>query len=166
MARFTRVFGVPKLRVDFVRGLRFRLAVSYVLFFAFLLIAIGLLFRENLKIQLEGDDRAAVEESWDVARSYLKIENFRPVWLADMTDPDEAYVVRRLQHVFLITDEEGNALQWSTVYESIGIDSRDYIQKVLDSATPDIHVRYDKDGTPYLIRSGWERDETGKKYFV
>ena len=28
MARFTRVFGVPKLRVGFVRGLRFRLTVE------------------------------------------------------------------------------------------------------------------------------------------
>src|SRR5947209_4717995 len=83
VARFTRVFGVPKLRVDFVRGLRFRLTLSYVVFFAILLVTIGLLFRQNLKLQLEGDDRAALEDQWGVAKSYVKIENLRPIWLAD-----------------------------------------------------------------------------------
>jgi hypothetical protein len=42
MARETRRFGVPKLRMNFVRGLRFRLAVSYVAFFALLLAVITL----------------------------------------------------------------------------------------------------------------------------
>jgi len=36
----------PKSRTGFFRSLRFRLTVSYVLFFSVLLIAIGLLFQK------------------------------------------------------------------------------------------------------------------------
>jgi hypothetical protein len=44
MPRLTRVFGTPALRVRFLRGLRFRLMLSYVFFFTLLLAALGLLF--------------------------------------------------------------------------------------------------------------------------
>jgi len=47
--------------VDFVRGLRFRLALSYVIFFALLLLVIGLLYRHTLKFVIEGGVRAALE---------------------------------------------------------------------------------------------------------
>ena len=63
-----------------MRGLRFRLTLSYVLFFTLLLIAIGLLFRQILKTQLEGREHAALEEEWDAAKGYFKIENEQPIW--------------------------------------------------------------------------------------
>ena len=107
MARFTRVFGVPTLRVDFVRGMRFRLMLSYVLFFTVLLALIGLIFRQTLKFQTEGDVRDALEEEWDAAKGYLKIENQRPIWIADQNDPEEDFIVSRLRHVYLITDSSG-----------------------------------------------------------
>ena len=62
MARFTRVFGVPKLRVDFVRGLRFRLALSYVIFFTVLLVLIGLAFRKNLQLEMDGDVEMCIRD--------------------------------------------------------------------------------------------------------
>src|SRR5689334_11415736 len=123
MARIRRVLGVPKLPVRFLRGLRFRLALSYVLFFAVLLIGIGLFFRQNLVRETDGDVRATLEEEWGAAKGYLKIENQRPVWIADSTDPEEAYIVARLQHIYLLTDAEGTVLQNSETYASIGIDS-------------------------------------------
>ena len=64
MARFTRVFGRPALRVRFVRGLRFRLMLSYVFFFALLLTALGLLFRQILKTQLDGEVQALLDDDW------------------------------------------------------------------------------------------------------
>src|SRR5579862_6245047 len=105
MARITRVFGIPKLRVNFARGLRFRLALSYVIFFAVLLIAIGLIFRQNLMREANEDVRTTLEEEWGAAKGYLKIENERPIWIADSTDPEEAYIVARLQHIYLLADD-------------------------------------------------------------
>jgi len=72
VARFTRVFGVPTLRVDFVRGMRFRLMLSYVLFFTALLVAVGLFFHQTLQRQTESDVRDALDavlaemDYWDV----------------------------------------------------------------------------------------------------
>ena len=167
MARFTRVFGVPRLRVDYARGLRFRLAVSYVLFFTVLLVAIGLLFRQNLKNQLEAEVRAALEEEWGAAKGYVRIENFEPRWIADPTDPEEEYIVSRLQHVYFISDAAGHALGYSDIYESIGLDSLAEIRRVLTLPQPEVHVRWSKDGVPYLIKAGVIRDyERGRPNFL
>src|SRR5271154_5437299 len=167
MARFTRVFGVPRLRVDYARGLRFRLAVSYVLFFTVLLVAIGLLFRQNLKNQLEAGVRAALEEEWGAAKGYVRIENFEPRWIADSTDPEEEYIVSRLQHVYFISDADGHALGYSDIYESIGLDSLEEIRRILALPQPEVHVRWSKDGVPYLIKAGVIRDfERGRPNFL
>jgi heavy metal sensor kinase len=164
MAKFTRVFGIPKLPVHLLRGLRFRLTLSYVLFFTVLLVVIGLFFRRTLQSQMEGSVRDALEEEWGEAKGYLKIENFQPIWIADETDPEEAYIVSRIKHVFLITDATGAALDYDDTYESIGIDSPADIEKVLNGE-PQIRVRYDKSGTPYMIKAGRIPDDKGRPYF-
>jgi HAMP domain-containing protein len=165
MARITRVFGVPKLRVEFMRGLRFRLTLTYVLFFAVLLVAIGLLFRKNLQLELDGDVRALLEEEWGSAKGYLRIENQRPIWIADPTDPEENYIVSRLKHVFLLTDADGNVLDDSETYESIGVDSLDEIRRIMRLPQPEVHIRNDKDGVPYIIKAGTIPGDRGHLYF-
>lgn len=165
MARFTRVFGVPKLRVDFMRGMRFRLTLSYVLLFTALLVGIGLFFRQTLKLETEGDVRDALQLEWDGAKGYLKIEKMRPIWIADETDPEEAYIVSRIKHVFLITDSDGVPLDYDEAYDSIGIDSPAEVQRVLSLKQPEVHLRYDKSGTPFLIKAGRIPDEKGRPYF-
>src|SRR5579885_3673598 len=76
-----------------VRGLRFRLTVSYVLFFSVLLVVLGVLFQQTLRTQLDDDVRQALDEEWGAAKAYLRIENERPIWVADSSDPEEAYTV-------------------------------------------------------------------------
>ena len=114
-----------------MRGLRFRLTLSYVLFFTVLLIAIGVLFRQALRAEMNGDVQALLEEEWGAAKGYLRIENQRPIWVADSTDPEEAYIVERLRHVYLLTDSNGYLLEHSPTYDSIGIDSPDEIARIL-----------------------------------
>ena len=46
-----------RLPVNLVRGLRFRLTLSYLLLFSALLVVIGLYFRHSLEVQTEGDVR-------------------------------------------------------------------------------------------------------------
>ena len=171
MARFTRVFGVRTLRVGFVRGLRFRLAVSYVAFFAILLAAIGFFFWRHLKEEAELDVQTTVAADWGATVGYLHIDNERPEWVYDRTDPDEAFTVERLRHVYLLTDANGNVLENSTIYESIGIDTpetRATIQRVLKSPTRDgeYSVQRDRDGIPYMIRAGWTQDDHKHRYFL
>jgi heavy metal sensor kinase len=170
MARFTRVFGVRQLRVGFVRGLRFRLAVSYVAFFAILLAVIGFFFWRHLKQDAYDDMKITVDADWGATVGYLHIDNERPEWEYDHTDPEEAYAVERLRHVYLLTDANGNVLQSSAIYESIGVDTPDTratIQRVLKGSREGEHsIQRDQDGIPYLIRCGWTQDDHKHKYFL
>ena len=97
----SREDGIRSRETGFLRSLRFRLTLSYVLFFSVLLVAIGLLFQKTLQLGMDDDSRAALEEEWGAAKGYLHIENGKPVWIADPTDPEEAYIVERLRHVYI-----------------------------------------------------------------
>jgi len=166
MARFRPEIGIPEIPVRFALGLRFRLTVSYVLFFAVLLAALGLFFRTTLKSQLEGEVQSALEEEWGAAKGYLKVENLRPEWVSDPSDPDEALMVARLKTISLLTDVNGLVLYDSETYRSIGIDSPQEIHRIL--ALPqqyEIHIRSDEDGIPYLVKAGVMPDEQRKPYF-
>jgi heavy metal sensor kinase len=161
----TRFFGVRKLRVHFVRGLRFRLALSYTLFFAVLLILIGVFFRTKFENEITHDDRALLEEQWGAAKGYLRFEHQRPFWAADSTDPEEAYIVERLRHVYLLTDSNGNVLQSSVTYDSIAAYSPEEILRIVKSNTPDFRIRYDTDRNAYLLKAAAIPDDKGRLYF-
>jgi heavy metal sensor kinase len=151
--------------VNLVRGLRFRLTLSYLLLFSALLVLIGMYFRHNLQVQTEGDVRTLLEEVWGDAKGYLRIENYRPQWTADQLDPGDAHIMERLRYVILLTDSNGNILTDSPVYESIGIDSLSEIRRIIALPEPEVHVRSDAAGTPYLIKAGVMLDDRGGRYF-
>lgn len=148
------------------RGLRFRLAVSYALFFSVLLLGIGLVFRERLAAILDEQMRETLEEEWGAAKGYLRIENHQPVWWSDPNDPEEAFVVERLRHVFLLADESGKPRQWSETYERLGLDDPQTIRAILARAGPVYTTRRDARGVAYLIRAGRLPDDAGHHYFL
>ncbi|MCU1336790.1 MAG: heavy metal sensor signal transduction histidine kinase [Bryobacterales bacterium] len=151
--------------VNLLRGLRFRLTLSYLLLFSALLVVIGLYFRHSLQVQTEGDVRAVLEEVWGEAKGYLRIENERPIWTADPEDPEDSHIVERLRYVILLTDSSGNILIDSPNYESIGIDSLSEIRRIMALREPEVHVRSDAAGRPYIIKAGVMLDDHGKRYF-
>lgn len=152
-------------RLAFVRGLRFRLTLSYVLFFTVLLSIIGVLFKQTLQLEMDGDSRATLEEEWGAAKGYLHFEKSTPIWVADSTDPEEAYIVERLQHVYMLADDKGKVLEHSATYDSIGIDSPPEIARILRLPQPEIHIRRDADGIPYMIKAGSIRGDRGRLFF-
>jgi heavy metal sensor kinase len=163
MAKITRVFGLPEWRVHFVRSLRFRLALAYASFFTVLLIAIGFVFRQNLKTQLEGEVRTALEAEWAEGKAYFDIENAEPVW--DM-DPDNAAVIEQLQQVYLIADSEGNWIGYNrdVPNNSVNFDASD-IRQMVSLQKPQVLSRWDK-AVPYLVEAGTVTDESRKhRYF-
>jgi heavy metal sensor kinase len=156
MSRLTRVFGTPVLRVRFVRGLRFRLMLSYVFFFTLLLVAVGLLFRYELKIQLDGDVKALLNDDWGAIKGWVTIENARPSW-AEPEDEDETAIEAQLKQVYFIADPNGVSLAYSEEYKSLGLDSPSEIQRILQlpEGQTEYTIRPDAEGKPYLIRRGW-----------
>ncbi|HWJ40394.1 MAG TPA: ATP-binding protein, partial [Candidatus Limnocylindrales bacterium] len=159
-----RIFRIRNLR--FMRGLRFRLTLSYVLFFAVLLVLIGLVSRGFLKAQLEGVEQAALDEEWDAAKGYVSIKNYQPVW-DPIEDDQDRLIEDRLKQVYFIADSNGNSIGESDLYTSIGRDSVEEIKRVLAAKGPTVRVRNNADGIPYMIEAGALFDKDSKqRYFL
>src|SRR4051812_29250013 len=139
--------------------------VSYVVFFTGLLVAVGLLFQKTLQLDMDSDVQAALEEEWGAVKGYLHIENQRPIWVADSSDPEEAYILERLRHIYVLTDSNGYLLEHSETYDSIGIDSPAEVARILRLPKPEVHFRRDKNGVGYMIKAGAVPDEKGHPYF-
>jgi hypothetical protein len=114
---------------------------------------------------MDGESRDTLEEEWGAAKGYLHVEGGRPVWIADATDPEEAYIVERLRHVYLLADASGRVLEHSQTYDSIGVDSPEEIARILSLPQPEIHVRRDADGVPYMIKVGSIHGDKSRLYF-
>src|SRR6266481_4946313 len=150
----------------FTRGLRFRLAVSYVFFFTILLAFLGVVFRQTLSTTFKSQMQSVLEEQWGAAKGYLRTGSAGPDWVFDKEDPDESFIVNRLRRVYLLTDTQGRPLEHSQIYASIGLDSPPEIKKILQSGRPATRIRKDNQGIPYVIRSGLMIDERHNKYYL
>ncbi|MFN7995709.1 MAG: ATP-binding protein [Bryobacteraceae bacterium] len=157
-------------RRHLTRSLRFRLTAGYAILFALLLIGIAALFRERLSYSLDSEAHDVLDGEWAAMKGYLRIEkvplrghapsDWRFVWEFDKNDPDEDFIVVRLQRVYLLADSEGRVREVSKLYESLGVESPGEIRTVLQ----ELHnagkgqaiwkTRHSSNGTPYLIRAG------------
>jgi heavy metal sensor kinase len=150
----------------FTRGLRFRLAFSYVFFFTILLVLLGIVFRQTLIATFGAQMSSVLDEEWGAVKGYLRIGPNGADWFYDKNEPDEAFTVERLRRVYLLADPQGHAMQHSEIYDSIGFDPPDEIRAILKSGQPATRIRTDSKGIPYMIRSGLMIDERGHKYYL
>jgi heavy metal sensor kinase len=150
----------------FTRGLRFRLAFSYVFFFTLLLVLLGIVFYQILSTTFQSQMGSILQEEWGAAKGYLRTGAEGPNWFYDSQDPDETFTVERIRRVYLLADTQGHALQHSLIYDSIGLDSPAEIQAILRSGQPATRIRKDGMGIPYMIHSGLMIDERGNKYYL
>jgi len=149
------------------RTLRFRLTLGYTLFFCLMLIAVGAIFWQKLATSLDAQIRDGLEQEWAAAKGYLRIEKGVPTWYFDHYDPDESLMVGRIQRVYMLADAQGNVLQMSETYKSIGADSHADIAAVMRSPQPGWKVRKNDKGVSFLIHAGAIYDEDhDKEYFL
>jgi hypothetical protein len=151
--------------LGWTRGLRFRLALSYVFFFTVLLVLLGILFRQILSGTFQNQMESVLDEEWGAAKGYLRTGPKDRIGF-DEKDPDESFTVRRVQRVYMLADTQGHPLQHSEIYDSIGIDPPAEIRSILQSGKPAIRVRTRPSGVPYMIRSGLWVDHDGHKYYL
>jgi heavy metal sensor kinase len=156
----------PGKALGWTRGLRFRLALSYVIFFSILLVLLGTLFRQILSGTFQNQMESVLDEEWGAAKGYLRTGPEGPDWIFDEKDPDESFAVRRVQRVYMLADTQGQPLQYSEIYKSLGVDPPSDIRAVLQSGKPAIRLRKDPSGLPYMIRSGLWVDHDGHKYYL
>lgn len=155
------------------RSLRFRLTLTYVLFFTVLLSLLGLFFRETIQSVYDQQLHSILRDEWAAMRGYLRIEKPQgrntPLtvnWYYDRDDPEEALVVDRLRQFYLLADANGEHLEVGPRYRSLGIDSPEAIRQAIGQRTSKFEVRQDASGAKYLIRSGVIAADDERPYYV
>ena len=154
-------------RTHWMRGLRPRLTLSYVIVFTLLLSLIGLFFNTELRRIYDNQARELLTEEWGAIRGYLRFDNAgAPIWFYDPQDPEETFIVERLRRVYLLTDAEGRKLEVSPLYQSeLGLDDPARIRRMAHSAVPVWSVRRGATGIPFIVRSGPIVDGN-RRYFL
>ena len=151
----------------FTRGLRFRLTLTYVLFFTALLSFLGIFFRQTLRSLYEQQARIVLEEEWGAVNGYLRIEKGKPNWYYDRFNTEEALIVDRLKQTYLLTDANGVIKEKGAGYLNLPIPSRQTIQEILRSKTPVWTVVKNYGGGEILLRSSlFTSEDGGKPYFI
>ncbi|MBI4873003.1 MAG: heavy metal sensor histidine kinase [Acidobacteria bacterium] len=149
------------------RSLRFRLTISYVVFFSLLLGSVGVLFRQALVSLLDRQARALLEEEWAAVNGYLRFERRRQhEWFYDPTDQEDAAIVERLRRYFLLTDAEGNVMEASNAYRVLGVEKPNEVRTALRSSRVEWKTRRASNGEPYLVRAGLLHDDRRRAYFM
>jgi heavy metal sensor kinase len=161
-------------RRHLTRGLRFRLTVSYALLFALLLMGIASFSRERLSYTLNSEAHDLLEQEFVAIRGYMHIERLAPKvrvaehqpcgpyeakWEYDKNDPDEDFAVERLRRVYLLADATGCVIQFSTIYQSLGIEPPSEIEAAIKRGVPVWKTRHSPHGVPYLTRAGVVYDD-------
>jgi len=156
LAVITRARRQSRDHRSLIRGLRFRLSFSYLLFFTLLLIVLGVVFREILRNTLNEQSMNLLAEEWGEMKGYLKVDNARPEWAFDNYDPEESFIVRRIQRVYMLMDKQGTILERSDNYAdgTLPPPTIDQIRAVLSSTSPVINIVKGSDGITYMIRAG------------
>lgn len=170
MAKFTRTLGRQKQRVSFVRGLRFRLAAGFLLLFTLLLCGLGMLFRAMLVSIDREQGEAVLDEEWAATKGYLRIENVRPIWYYDRFDPEEALIVDRIQHGWLLADAAGNILERADMYDGLPPLTPEQIrarmEQIQKSHQPIVELVTDNRGNSYMIHVGIFTDQQHREYYA
>jgi len=101
---------VQRIRsIPIFRTLRFRLASTFLLLLTFITIALGLVGTALLRSILAGQSEQALIDELAAIRGYIHFDESdgHPYWFADMSDPDEAAAVDRLQRAYVVAGEDG-----------------------------------------------------------
>jgi heavy metal sensor kinase len=148
-------------------GLRFRLALSYVLFFSILLIVVGFATRELLVSLIEREIRDVLEEEWGAVKGFMRIENQRPTWSYERYDPEELEIFERIKKgAYMVAAQDGTLLDVSETYKTL---SPEKPQEVKDAIARNQAIwmdRLDDYGYPYKLRAGVVLDQEKRPYFL
>jgi heavy metal sensor kinase len=156
------------------RSLRFRLTLTYVVFFSLLLAVIGLLFHPLLRNIMNDEVDATLDQEWDAAKGYLHYEKYGWDWFPDPYDSEEQFIVQRLKNGSMLAGSDGkpintDQIQAADVYQSLHMESpadiRARLQR-LAKTKEETETRIDEDGVPYRVRTGVLTDELRRHYFM
>lgn len=148
-------------------GLRFRLAVSYVLFFGVFLVIAGFLTRELLVSIIDRELRDVLDEEYSAVKGYMRIENRYPSWSFERYDPEEQEIVERISKgAYMVADRDGTILKTSETYKTLSPEQPRQIQEFIRRNQPVWIDRMDDYGYPYKLRGGVVLDQERRPYYL
>ncbi len=148
------------------KGLRFRLALSYAIFFAVLLTGLGFVLRGMLRGVIEKTVEGLLDEEWAACKGFLRIDPKGQLgWNYDPNDKEEVAIVERLRLIYMIADEKGEVLESSEMYRDLGFESPALITRVMAGNKPTYSFHPNLRGQVYMVRQGSLRDKNAR-YFV
>src|SRR5688572_5551795 len=156
------------------RGLRFRLTLTYVLFFALLLSFLGIIFRQALQSLYDSQLRNVLTEEWAAVRGYLRIEKPKRGkgpqpeinWYYDRDDPEESLIVDRLKQVYMLMDANGHPIQIGPEHRDLPWDTPDEVRRAVRTKEPVWKIKRNRTGEKFLIRSGVLSSDNDQPYYV
>ena len=153
-------------RWRFSKGLRFRLTLTYIVFFTALLSFLGVFFHQTLSSLYDSQLHHILNEEWAAVRGYLRIEKGKTRWFYDREDPDEALIVDRLRQISIVTDLNAKVLESSPNYEELLIEPPEVIRAMVRNREA-VWKTESMDGKKYLIRQGIiSAADSDKPYFI
>ncbi|HYO82139.1 MAG TPA: heavy metal sensor histidine kinase [Bryobacteraceae bacterium] len=154
-------------------SLRFRLTLSYFVFFGLTLLALGVFFHQTIRSVYDEQLHNILSEEWGAVRGYLRIEppkrrQTKVVvdWYYDRNDPEEAIIVDRLRQLYILADADGNVLERGDQYQRVANETPESIRAAIRKREAGFHVRHDAQGNAYLIRSGILVENRRPYYFA
>jgi heavy metal sensor kinase len=115
-----RLLDVPQLRL--FRTLRFRLASTFLLLLAAVIVLAGIAGTTLLKSVLNTRTEQALRDELGALKGYIHFDSHGdPYWFADRSDPEESAIVARLSDVFLLVDDQGRVNQLSSMEHSLAV---------------------------------------------
>jgi heavy metal sensor kinase len=151
----------------FFKGLRFRLALSYVLFFAVFLIGVGFATMSILTSVIEREIRGVLEEEWSAVKGFMRIEDGKPSWSFENYDPEEKEIVDRIRKgAYMIAARDGEVLEISETYKSLSPEKPNEIAAAIAKGQSMWMDRIDDYGYPYKLRAGVIRDKQRRPYYL
>jgi heavy metal sensor kinase len=148
------------------KGLRFRLALSYAIFFAVLLTGFGFVLRGMLRNVIETTVEGLLDEEWAATKGFLRISPVGQIeWTYDPNDKEEAAIVERLRLVYMIADDKGEVLESSEMYRDLGYESPATVSRVMADSRPAYAFRQNLRGQTFMVRQGILR-EKNQRFFV
>ena len=171
--RRTRVKWLKRLRrITFYRTLRFRLASTFILLLALVLVLVGFVGTKILRHILENQSEQIVREQLGALKPWIHFDDSgEPYWFVDRTDPEEEAEVSRLEAVYVISDEQGNVRLDSADPALDPMSDRRHIlsniQKIRSSGEPVVQIVRGKDKVQYQIVSNiWTDTDHHRKWYV
>lgn len=114
------MLDVPQLRL--FRTLRFRLASTFLVLLAVVLVLAGIAGTTLLRSVLDTRSDQALRDELGALKGYIHFgssDGGMPEWFADRSDPEEAAAVARLGDIFLLVDDAGRIDQLSNLPPSL-----------------------------------------------